>query len=129
MPSDPACLKSTAERRRQGTRRPVVYRLDVSETSGRDVGFLLDISTGGMKIRCYADVDVPALQKLRLIFPKWLGLGTHVDVVGRIAWRKPYGDSQVEGGFAFDGLSADAVAKLEELIMRLSEAAIEDGQL
>jgi len=106
-----------------------VYRLDVSDASGRDIGFLLDLSDGGLKMRCRSDVDLAAIEELRLAFPKWLGLGESMDVSGRVAWRKPYDPSHVEAGFAFDGLSPRAEKKLERLIARLAEAAIEDGQL
>ena len=128
MSIDPT-LAELAIERRSGARRPVIYRLDVLDAvKGTDIGFLIDISRGGMKIRCNAGVDVSTLTKLKLTLPRWLSLGEELTMLGRVAWCKPHREGMVECGFAFDETAQNA-ALLEKLINRLAEAAIEDGQL
>jgi hypothetical protein len=112
--------------RRVAPRQEVAYRLDVIARGGGS-GFLLDVSTTGMRVRFKPGVDVGSVQALRVEFPRWLELGAGLDVSGRIVWvRSPAGGGQ-EAGFAFDGLSRKEQSVLEVLIQRLSDAIREDG--
>ena len=115
--------------RRSSLRRPVVYRLDVMDSSAAPIGFLVDLSPGGMRIRARSDFDVSHLDELRICFPHWLDLGEFVTVYGRVAWRKELDNGKADGGFVFEGLSRTTRRTIEALIEAIVDAALEDGQL
>ena len=119
-------LESTATaERRVAPRQAVTYRLDVVAGDGC-VGFLLDISTTGLRARFKQGLDVGATVTLRIEFPRWLELGKGLDVSGRFVWVRAPEGCATEAGFAFDGLSRKSESVLEVLIQRLSEARLED---
>ncbi len=123
--------KSTTElvEKRRAPRRPVLYRLDVTDASDRLVGYLVDISLGGMRVRCTAGTNVNEANHLRVVLPRWMDLGETLDFSGRFAWCKPADDERVEGGFVFDGLSDRDRSALDAFIERIADAAVEDSQL
>jgi hypothetical protein len=116
---------SATDERRAAPRQAVTYRLDVIAT-GEVSGFLLDISTTGLRARFKQGLDVGATQALRIEFPRWLELGKGLDVSGRFVWLRAREGGSTEAGFAFDGLSRKSESVLEVLIQRLSEARLED---
>jgi hypothetical protein len=121
-------VASGAERR-TARRSPVFYRLDVTGPSKRQVGYLLDVTPEGMRVRCNPDVDISGIGCLSIIFPHWMGLGEKLQVTGRFVWTKPAMEGRIEGGFVFDGLSLKDVARLEDLIEIVVKAATEDELL
>jgi hypothetical protein len=114
---------ATADRR-AAPRQVVTYRLDVIAEDG-SAGFLLDVSTTGLRARFRHGLDVAATRVLRIELPRWLELGKSLEVSGRFVWVRA-GDGPTEAGFAFDGLSHRSESVLEVLIQRLSEARSED---
>ena len=116
---------STADRR-IAPRQQVTYRLDVLGSDGCG-GCLLDISSSGMRVRFKAGLDVSAIQRLRVEFPRWLELGTGLDLTGRFVWLRTTASGGTEAGFAFDGLSRKEAGLLAVLIQRLGEALAEDA--
>jgi hypothetical protein len=110
--------------RRAAARYSVAYRLDVSVPDG-NAGCLLDISTTGMRVRFRHAFDLATTTRLRIEFPRWLELGSHLEVGGRFVWLRS-GPSGTEAGFAFDGLSRKELSVLQVLIQRLTEAQLED---
>jgi hypothetical protein len=115
---------ATAERR-AAPRQTVAYRLDVIASDGC-AGFLLDLSTTGLRARFKHGADVGAIHSLRIEFPRWLELGTGLDVGGRFVWLRAGEGGATEAGFAFDGLSRKSESVLAVLIQRLCEARLED---
>jgi len=119
-------LKSSATaERRAAPRQAVTYRLDVVAPDAGS-GFLLDVSTTGLRARFKPGLDVGSIQSLRIEFPRWLELGKWLDVNGRFVWVRAHEGGVTEAGFAFDGLSRKSEGVLEVLIQRLSEARLED---
>ena len=115
---------ATAERR-SAPRQAVTYRLDVIATDGC-AGFLLDVSTNGLRARFKQGLDVGATLALRIEFPRWLELGKGLDLCGRFVWVRAGENGATDAGFAFDGLSRKSESVLEVLIQRLCEARLED---
>jgi len=111
--------------RRVAPRQAVTYRLDVIAPDGC-AGFLLDVSTTGLRARFKQGLDVGATVALRIEFPRWLELGKGLDVSGRFVWVRAREGGATEAGFAFDGLSRKSEGVLEVLIQRLCEARNED---
>lgn len=120
----PLECSSTAERR-VAPRQMVVYRLDVLAANDC-AGFLLDVSSTGLRARFKHGLDVGATLSLSLEFPRWLELGKSLEVRGRFVWVRTTQNGATEAGFAFDGLSRKSEGILEVLIQRLSEARLED---
>ena len=115
---------ATADRRLTA-RQLVTYRLDVVSPDG-GAGCLLDVSGSGMRVRFKAGLDVGSIQRLRIELPRWLELGTGLDLVGRFVWMRATPGGATEAGFAFDGLSRKSESVLEVLVQRLCEARLED---
>ena len=114
--------------RRLAPRTSVRCRLDVTHPDGRFLGCLIDVSTGGMRLRCAKGTDIGAVDELRIEFQRWLGLGERLALSGRFAWRKPEDwNGWFEAGFALGDLSKSQRAALEALVERLEQAAHEDG--
>lgn len=111
--------------RRIAPRQQVTYRLDALSSDGK-AGYLLDISSTGMRVRFKAGIDVGATQCLTLMFPRWLELGEGLELAGRFVWVRQTASGATEGGFAFDGLSRKASGVLSVLVQRLAEAVAED---
>jgi PilZ domain-containing protein len=111
--------------RRTVPRQTVTYRLDVIAENGRN-GCLLDLSQSGMRVRFPRGFDVSGEQSLRIEFPRWLELGSGLDVCGRFAWIRTAERGATEGGFAFAELSRKDQNLLDELLKRLVEAMTED---
>ena len=107
--------------RRFNPRKHARYRLDVADASGEHVGYIVDISPGGMRVRCEPELDIAGTSVLRIVFPRWLGLGDSLKVPGRFVWCRPSSPGN-DGGFAFADLRRKQRAKLESLIDRLSAA-------
>jgi hypothetical protein len=118
---------SATTERRAAPRQAVVYRLDVVAPGG-SAGCLLDVSATGMRVRFKSELDLGATQRLRLEFPRWLELGSGLDVAGRFVWVRSTSRGATEAGFAFDGLSRKDESVLLVLIQRLSEALLEDRE-
>jgi hypothetical protein len=110
--------------RRAAPRQAVTYRLDVITPDGC-AGFLLDISTAGLRARFKQGLDVTRTEALRIEFPRWLELGKGLEVKGRFVWVRAREGGTTEVGFSFDGLGK-AEGVLEVLIQRLCEARSED---
>ncbi len=115
------------DERRTLTRQRVHYRMDVSGTSNAFFGCLLDISASGMRVLCSEEVDVLNVNKLSVRLPKWLELGDEIRVQGRFVWCKAQARQRVEGGFSFDALAEGERVLLEQLVDKLTIAAMEDG--
>ena len=114
----------TAERRAT-PRQAVTYRLDVLTPDGC-AGFLLDVSSSGLRAHFKQGIDVGAIHSLHIEFPRWLELGKGLDVSGRFVWVRAAEGGATEAGFSFDGLSRKSESVLEVLVERLSEARLED---
>ena len=56
-------------------------------------------------------------------------LGDELQFEGRFAWCRPHGEDRSEGGFVFSELREAQRSKLEDLLDRIAEAALEDSQL
>ena len=110
--------------RRANRRQRVAYRLDVLAGDG-NAGCLLDVSSAGLRVRFKRAVDVSTIHSLRIDFPRWLELGTGLDVQGRFVWLRTTPTDATEAGFAFDGLSRKVTSVLEVLVQRLTEAVAE----
>ena len=108
--------------RRLNPRKRARYRLDVADASGTHVGYVVDISPAGMRVRCEPQLDIAGTSVLRIVFPRWLGLGDSLKVPGRFVWCRPNPPGN-EGGYAFADLRRKQQAKLESLIDQLSTAA------
>lgn len=117
-------LQNTVDRR-LNPRKSARYRLDIADDSGEHVGYVVDISPAGMRVRCEPDVDIGGTSALRIVFPRWLGLGESLKVPGRFVWCRP-NPAGNEAGFAFADLRRKQQAKLESLIDQLSTAAADD---
>jgi hypothetical protein len=111
--------------RRSAIRHSVVYRLDVLAPGGC-AGCLLDLSITGMRVRFRDPLDLAAVQKLTVEFPRWLELGAGLELSGRFVWVRSTSEHVTEAGFAFDGLSRKEENVLRLLIQRLTEALSED---
>jgi len=116
---------SATSERRVATRQAVVYRLDILLADG-SAGCLMDLSATGMRVRFKHPLDVGATQEVRLELPRWLELGTGLDVRGRWVWMRSTEQGGTEAGFGFDGLSRKESSVLEVLLQRLVEALDED---
>jgi hypothetical protein len=112
--------------RRRVPRHPVLYRFDVVDSSNSFVGYVMDIVSGGIRVRCVPEVVVEELTSLRIEFPRWLNLGTGLTVPGRFVWCKRVEGGGVEGGFAFDAIEAADQELLDAMIDRIVDASIED---
>ncbi len=120
---------STADRRTD-KRSPVFYRLDITDHANKSyVGYLLDITMEGMRVRCYGDVDMAGVESLHIVFPHWMELGAGLRLFGRFVWTKPAEDDRNEGGFVFDALKGKQNAIIERLIEKVVRAATEDELL
>ena len=120
--------ESLAHEQRSSTRHPVLYRLDVIDSSDVAVGYLADVGVGGMRVRCKPDIDVVRVEKLHLLLPRWMELGDCVTVTGRFVWCKPVAGRRSDAGFVFEGLSRKVRTVLDAMIEKILDAAIEDGQ-
>jgi len=118
--------RPVASEQRRTFRRPVLYRLDVTDAKNRPVGYLVDISPGGMRVRCAPGVSVAEVDRLRIVFPHWMELNEPLMLKGRFAWCKPFEEGRTEGGFVFDRLSPEKKEVLEAVIEKIADAAIED---
>ncbi len=121
--------KTEAIEQRRAFRRPVLYRLDVTDESNELVGYLVDISLGGMRVRCVPGLEVKDVRQLRIVLPRWMEMFEFLPVPGRFAWCKPFGERRSEGGFVFGDLTGERVARLETLIDKIADAATEDLEL
>jgi len=124
MPRPDPRLVLTEQRR--AFRRPVLYRLDVTDAKGGPVGYLVDISPGGMRVRCAPGVSVAEVEELRVVFPRWMELRESLTLHGRFAWCKPFEEGRTEGGFVFDRLTPEKNEILAALMEKIADAAIED---
>jgi hypothetical protein len=113
--------------RRAAERQVVAYRLDVSAPGGA-TGCLLDLSMGGMRVRFRCELDVAGTKRLTLTLPRWLELGTQLEVDGRFVWTREAKSGFLEVGFAFEELSRKQEGLVRLLIQRLSDALAEDLQ-
>ncbi len=114
--------------RRLAPRTSVRCRLDVTLEDGRLLGCMVDLSAGGMRLRCAPGADVAAVNRIRIEFPRWLGLGERLVLSGRFAWRKPADlNGWFETGFALMEPSTPGRAVIDALLARLEQAAREDG--
>jgi hypothetical protein len=116
---------SIVSERRAAPRQVVAYRLDVVEPGGLH-GCLLDVSLTGMRVRFRRAVDVSRIHALSIEFPRWLELGTGIELQGRFVWMRSTAAADTEAGFAFDGLSRKAESLLRVLVQRLADALAED---
>jgi Tfp pilus assembly protein PilZ len=128
MISDRSAAQSVARDQRSSTRHPVFYRLDVVDAADKAIGYLVDISEGGMRVRCKPDIDVVRVEKLHVLLPRWMDLGDSLTVSGRFVWCKPFKGRSSEAGFVFEGLSLKVQTVLEALIGKIVDAAVEDGK-
>jgi len=118
-------VRSLSGTERRTAPRQVAYRLDMSASDGAG-GCVLDISTAGMRVRFKRALDVGALTALHIEFPRWLDIGTGLDVRGRFVWVRSTETGGTEAGFAFDDLGRKERSVLHQLIHRLGEALSED---
>jgi hypothetical protein len=125
----PDTTSATAADQRQESRRTVLYRLDVLDVHGAPLGFLIDLTSAGMRVRCTVDSDLTEVARLRIEFPRWMELGTGLTVEGRFVWTKELPGGRPEGGFVFAKLGAEGTAVLDSLMDKVAEAALEDGLL
>ena len=115
--------------RRLDPRTSVRCRLDVTHPDGRFLGCMVDLSLGGMRLRCAAGTDIGSVERLRIEFQRWLGLGERLALSGRFVWRKPADmNGWFDAGFALGDLSKAELTTLEALVTRLEQAAHEDGR-
>lgn len=118
-----------AAERRGGQRSPVIYRLDITDVSNQQIGYLKDLTVTGMRVRCNPGVDMAEINSLVLLFPKWMGIGEQLKVTGRFVWTKPVNEGRTEGGFLFESLRAVQLEALESVIDSVIKAATEDELL
>jgi len=118
----------TADKRRTH-RRPVLYRLDITNSSDVLVGYLVDISGGGMRVRCVPGIEVSLVDELCIVLPRWMDMSKTLTMQGRFAWCRPFSDGRLEAGFVFGDHGDAQHATLESLIEKIAEAAIEDQDL
>jgi hypothetical protein len=116
---------SVVTERRAAERQRVAYRLDVTTGNGHP-GCLLDVSTSGLRVRFKHALDVGAVQGLRIDFPRWLELGSGIEVDGRFVWVRATPNGGTEAGFAFAELSRKVEGVLAVLVQRLADAETED---
>ncbi len=121
--------KTTVVERRSTPRSQVRYRMDVTCGPGKLLGCIVDLSLGGMRVRCTPGADLAAVNRVRIEFPRWVGLGEGLSLRGRFAWRKPADQNGwFEAGFAVQEPSKQERSTIESLIGRLEQAAREDGR-
>jgi len=94
---------------------------------GGPTGCLLDVSRSGMRVRFKQELDVAAIEALRIDLPQWLELGRSLEVCGRFVWVRRTDSGATEAGFAFDRLPRKEASVLQVLIQRLSDALAEDA--
>jgi len=111
--------------RRVAPRQQATYRLDVLFPD-RSAGFLLDVSSSGLRLRFKQGLDVEGTRSLQIVFPRWLELGEGLEVSGRFVWIRASQSGGAEAGFAFDGLTRKDENVLSVLIQRLAAALEED---
>ena len=111
--------------RRSAPRQQVAYRLDVLTREGVP-GFLMDVSSTGMRVRFKKGLDIGKTEVLRVEFPRWLELGQGLDLSGRFVWVRAGTGEATEAGFAFAGLSRKDHRQLASLIQGLAAALRED---
>jgi hypothetical protein len=87
---------------------------------------LLDVSLTGIRVRFRRTVDVSRIHGLSIEFPRWLELGTGIELQGRFVWMRSTTAGDTEAGFAFDGLSRKEESLLRVLVQRLADALAED---
>jgi hypothetical protein len=116
---------SATSERRAAARQRVAYRLDVLAGDG-SAGCLLDVSATGLRVRFKPDVDVGAIQSVRIEFPRWLELGAGLEVRGRFVWVRATERGGTEAGFAFEELPRKVAGVVEVLVQRLADALVED---
>ncbi len=103
--------------------------MDVTVGPGKLLGCIVDLSLGGMRLRCAPGADLTVVSRVRIEFPRWVGLGEGLALRGRFAWRKPADpNGWFEAGFAVQELSKAERSTIEALIGRLEQAAREDGR-
>ena len=112
--------------RRGRTRNRIPYRMDVCDGTGAPVGYLVDISTEGMRVRFRQGLDAGLVERIEIQFPHWMELGQALAVQGRFLWCKPFGIGTTEGGFVFEGLDAPTMATIDALVETVRRAEEED---
>lgn len=112
--------------RRSVVRNHIPYRMDVSDGDGAPVGYLVDISSEGMRVRFRQGLDAGRVERLRIQIPRWMALGEELLVGGRFLWCKPFGIGTTEGGFVFEGLDGNTLTTIDALVETVQRAERED---
>ena len=106
--------------RRQSSRTPIPYRLDVVDSQGELVGYCSDLSSEGARVMML-EGELSGIEKLHLHLPAWIGLEPELQLAGRFVWQKPTDDG-IEGGFLFGSLGRGTRDLLAELTNKLEHA-------
>lgn len=93
------------ERRRLPRKYLVIYSRVMDRSSGRVIGYLSDMSIGGMMLIGELAFEVGALMHLRLDLPETMLTRDHIDLDARVAWSKQDIDPAFYNtGFEFNDL-------------------------
>ena len=115
----------TRQNDRRSTERTVVsYRLDAWDERDGFLGCILDISAYGVRVLMLEDAQVENVKAVRLDLPRWLDMGSSLELKGRFVWCRTKRESgATEAGFSFDPVSRAQQRKLKELVKKLSAVA------
>lgn len=91
--------------------RCILYSPEYLDMGADNGGVVVDLSEGGLRFQAVGRVE--AESDLSLSFS--LGTGYRIDVLGRIAWISPRGNS---GGIAFKNLSSDSRSLIREWLAK-----------
>ena len=115
------------DERRSAPRYNVLPRFDVTRADGTYLGFLGDLSIGGVRV---CDIDkktkLTDIQDLTLVLPRWLGLAPSISLKGRVLWYRETSKG-LEAGFSLERVTKSTMKVLQGLIDSLIEAAEADG--
>jgi hypothetical protein len=100
--------------------------MDVTDVAGERVGYVVDLTEDGMRVRFHLGVDLACLEELLVLLPGWMELGDRLRVAGRFVWCRPFGPGVTEGGFVFESLEEDERWTVEGVIASIARAAAED---
>ena len=113
------------DERRLQDRHAAVFQAEITDVgSGRLVGHLADISTGGMMIRTSASLDLGRSLKLRLELPARQADGVEARVEAEVCWCEPdLGPGTFVVGVQFTGTTPPDGALVNELVRVLKDAS------